>query len=380
MIDFGITRVADVTGLDYLGIPVYLSFRPGARSLCVSAGKGIDHKRSRISAIMESAESYYAENLCESDFVGSETKLVKKGIPFCSLKNLPRINYHQKLKEERIQWTTLSEITSKQELLFPFDLIHLDLSSDVANRNICISSNGLAISRTKEEALIHAICELIERDAYTVWFHSSFKYKCSSILDLSSINSDRVQYLCNKIRDCSLKLYIFDLTTDIKVPVYAALIATSKAINNEIVEVYNCCLGFGCHPNSETALLRSITEAAQSRLGIISGSRDEFFPEDYKPKKFEFWTLLIQKSKKFNSKKYFHSRSCNTRCVKNEISYICKELKSSLGNNTGIYYKYLGGSDNGLFCVRVVIPRLEASMFDAYFRPKQRALKVVFLR
>ncbi|TGV60738.1 hypothetical protein EN803_38435, partial [Mesorhizobium sp. M2D.F.Ca.ET.160.01.1.1] len=38
----GITRVANVTGLDRIGIPVVMVCRPNARSLAVSQGKGID--------------------------------------------------------------------------------------------------------------------------------------------------------------------------------------------------------------------------------------------------------------------------------------------------------------------------------------------------
>jgi ribosomal protein S12 methylthiotransferase accessory factor YcaO len=39
--EFGITRIADVTGLDTIGIPVMTVVRPLARSLSVSQGKGL---------------------------------------------------------------------------------------------------------------------------------------------------------------------------------------------------------------------------------------------------------------------------------------------------------------------------------------------------
>ena len=37
---FGITRVANVTGLDHIGIPVVMVTRPNSRSISVSQGKG----------------------------------------------------------------------------------------------------------------------------------------------------------------------------------------------------------------------------------------------------------------------------------------------------------------------------------------------------
>ena len=51
---FGITRVADVTGLDRIGVPVAMAVRPNARSLSVSQGKGVDRDAARASALMES--------------------------------------------------------------------------------------------------------------------------------------------------------------------------------------------------------------------------------------------------------------------------------------------------------------------------------------
>src|SRR5207249_8186019 len=45
----GITRVANVTGLDSVGIPVVMVCRPNSRSVAVSQGKGIDLASARAS-------------------------------------------------------------------------------------------------------------------------------------------------------------------------------------------------------------------------------------------------------------------------------------------------------------------------------------------
>src|SRR4029077_18266284 len=57
----GITRVANVTGLDLAGIPVVMVCRPNSRSVAVSQGKGIDLASARASGLMEAAELYHAE-------------------------------------------------------------------------------------------------------------------------------------------------------------------------------------------------------------------------------------------------------------------------------------------------------------------------------
>src|SRR5216110_1899697 len=59
----GITRVANVTGLDSVGIPVVMVCRPNSRSVAVSQGKGIDFASARASGLMEAAELYHAETI-----------------------------------------------------------------------------------------------------------------------------------------------------------------------------------------------------------------------------------------------------------------------------------------------------------------------------
>jgi YcaO-like protein with predicted kinase domain len=59
----GITRIANVTGLDSVGIPVVMVCRPNSRSVAVSQGKGIDLGSAHASGLMEAAELYHAETI-----------------------------------------------------------------------------------------------------------------------------------------------------------------------------------------------------------------------------------------------------------------------------------------------------------------------------
>ena len=59
----GITRVANVTGLDRLGIPVVMVCRPNARSIAVSQGKGLSLTAAKVSGVMEAVETYHAERV-----------------------------------------------------------------------------------------------------------------------------------------------------------------------------------------------------------------------------------------------------------------------------------------------------------------------------
>ena len=52
----GITRLARLTGLDRIGIPVWNAVAPNARSIVINQGKGITDIDARVSAAMEALE------------------------------------------------------------------------------------------------------------------------------------------------------------------------------------------------------------------------------------------------------------------------------------------------------------------------------------
>src|SRR3954471_122231 len=61
LVDFGITRIADITGLDEVGIPVFQAIRPEGHIVAVAAGKGQTTELARVSAAMEAIEGWHAE-------------------------------------------------------------------------------------------------------------------------------------------------------------------------------------------------------------------------------------------------------------------------------------------------------------------------------
>ena len=52
-----------ITGLDWIGIPVYLAVRPNSRNVPVYLGKGLTRAQAQVSALMESLEGFHAEEI-----------------------------------------------------------------------------------------------------------------------------------------------------------------------------------------------------------------------------------------------------------------------------------------------------------------------------
>ena len=59
----GITRIADITDLDRIGLPIYTAIRPTAEdgAIRIYGGKGITKDHAKASAMMEGFERYSAE-------------------------------------------------------------------------------------------------------------------------------------------------------------------------------------------------------------------------------------------------------------------------------------------------------------------------------
>jgi ribosomal protein S12 methylthiotransferase accessory factor len=71
---------------------------------------------------------------------------------------------------------------------------------------------------------------------------------------------------------------IWELTSDVGLPVFLCHLTTRAPDPARPLPVG---AGQGCHTRREIALLRALTEAAQSRLTVIAGTRDDLFVDDY---------------------------------------------------------------------------------------------------
>ena len=121
----GITRVANVTGLDSIGIPVVMVVRPNSRALAVSQGKGPNLAAAKASGVMESIESYHAERIQLPLLLASYNEL-RFSHPLVDLAALPRPAGNGFHENERILWIEGAELLSGEPRWLPFETVHQD--------------------------------------------------------------------------------------------------------------------------------------------------------------------------------------------------------------------------------------------------------------
>lgn len=259
--DFGITRVADVTGLDTLGIPVVMAVRPLSRSLSVSQGKGQTAMLAKISAAMESIELWHAENV-SSPIIALRTSARDLDLPY-EIAQLVSGPDALVTEATPLEWTESTGMVSGRPVLVPSPLVSLPRDERPwAPPGLLWSTNGLASGNSRREAGLHAIYEIIERDAM-----SRPRPVPPHYLDPASITDDVCAPLIEKILVAGASLTITWVPSRFDVPCFTARVWG--------VDFPVPCGGWGAHLDPHVAVSRAVTEAVQSRLTGIAGSRDD---------------------------------------------------------------------------------------------------------
>jgi YcaO-like protein with predicted kinase domain len=278
--EFGITRVASVTGLDVLGVPVWMAVRPMARSLTVSQGKGISDTLAYISAVMESIEMHHAEHW---DAAGIEVSLGEafQDHRFASPAALSLRSDAAVTNATTAAWVEGHDLVSGEVRYVPKELLDLDFRMKRGRAPIFLSSsNGLASGNTRTEAIVHGLCEVIERDQSCLWQieQSLAGDPRKRMVKLDTIADPICRQQIEICRRANLDVWVWYCTYDIDVPVFACTIAD----RGNATFYPQRASGYGCHPVATVALSRAITEAIQSRLTHISGVRDDVTWERYR--------------------------------------------------------------------------------------------------
>lgn len=276
----GITRVANVTGLDNIGIPVVMACRPNSRSLAVSQGKGLDLYAAKASAVMESVEGYHAENielplkLASYRDLSAHHNVVDTGL-------LPRFwwnsSFHPHLP---LLWVEGEDWLQHEKVWVPFQLVHTQYTAALHFdlHAFAVTSTGLASGNHLLEAASHAICEVVERDACHRFSLLPEEEKAVRQVDLDTVDHADCRDALERFERAGVAVAVWDTTSRIELPAFECLIADR---DDDPLRPQCPAGGFGCHPVRHIALLRALTEAAQSRLTSISGARDDMPRTEY---------------------------------------------------------------------------------------------------
>ena len=255
----GMGEPEDITGKDNIGIPVFSVDRQETAlgKPKYYNGKGATREQAMASGVMEAIERYSAEQRDTDEVVVGTYEQAKEAMmtvnPADLILPLPVLDVYPVAD---IAWTRGFEMFRGCHILVPACAVFYPYFPDGDYPLFKWHTNGIASGNTLEEAILHALFEDIERDAWSI-----AEYRDRSNADILIRDKDSVPaQLIAKFEAQGIKIHLKDLTSDLGIPTIGAAADDTVTKDPELLTI-----GVGTHLNPEIAAIRAITEVAQSR-------------------------------------------------------------------------------------------------------------------
>jgi ribosomal protein S12 methylthiotransferase accessory factor len=262
-----------------------------------SFGKGSTSEQAEASALMEAIERY------SGIFQGDEIRIKRRFLDFAPgdaiLANDVQLfseaqfaARHEPAQDDshpvpdpidptaKIEWSPAWSLRDQRFRYLPTGLMYFFY------RDAHTDSNGCAAGNTLQEAIVQGFLELVERDAYAIWWYNRSQ---RSEVDLSEFDDSYIRDIKTQFTDAGRKLWVLDVTNDLGVPTYVAIMHWVKD-GHENIE-----FGSGAHFDRRIALLRSLTELSQFlTIGMMGGaSGDKSSLDGVTPLRLENYPFLV---------------------------------------------------------------------------------------
>ncbi|RXH56695.1 YcaO-like family protein [Granulicella sibirica] len=372
---YGVTRLADITRLDRIGLPTYSAIVPRSEdSISVYNGKGLDPVDAKVGALMEALERQVALKVRLPMVQGSFRELKRRFVVLDPRRSRERVTESYS-EDATYCWIWGKDLIGQCDILVPatwagYFWHHLSAGPHFE----LYSSNGLASGNILEEAICQALCELVERDAWTLadigaHYLPWARHRLADPDDIEHKSDDLDLLPTLELEDDpAMKLYhqagldpvLHDITSDLGIPTVIATVC------DELLPAFpmvHC--GLGTHPDARIAVRRALTEAAQSRCVDIQAVREDLLPPDAPASQFSMHTRRVSGVNRTawavhrGTKKH---RLCDLpsaiyNTVEKDIEHILMRLRNG-GVNQAIVVD-LTPPGVPFAVVRVIVPELE---------------------
>ncbi len=261
---FGISRVADITGLDRLGVPVVQVCRPLARSNAVTQGKGVSLAAAAVGAVLECVEMAAGEDLpAEACWQGGLSAAEMAPWRFLAP---PDVAWPTRQEAWRRGW----DVTAGKWVPVPQAVVCTDFTRGAASEAAPIlrTSVGLGAGAGWAAAVWHGLLEVIECDARLRFFDRPGGDGPAQLRPAGAVPPA----LLARIAGQGLRIGAWEMTARPGPRTVMVRIMEDPAGNPALPLPAE---GFACRPMLAEAVEAALLEAAQGRLAAISGARED---------------------------------------------------------------------------------------------------------
>jgi len=356
----GMGEPENITDKDNLGIPVFSIDRQKTAlgKPKYYNGKGATVEQAEASAVMEAIERYSAEQREDDEVIYGSYNQAREVMETCNPVDLilPLRVLDQYNKNTEIAWVEAFEMFRGCPIWVPACAVFYPYYPDGDLQLFSFHTNGIAAGNTIEEAILHALFEDIERDAWSIAEFKDYTNGDVLIRDKDSVPAKLIE----KFNAQGVEIHLKDLTSDIGVPTIGAAADDTRTKDPEMLTI-----GVGTHLDPEIAAIRAITEVAQSRTthkhGMKINAQLQKITQD----------MGYEKIKKVNHMWFGeHPNKIYLEDMKDQSTdYVLDDIEVVLGKLMDAGFEQVICADLtrpelGIPAVRMIVPGLEVCTMD----------------
>jgi len=325
----------------------------------------------KVSGIMESIELHHAEHIHKPLMLGSHAELRGKHV-LVNVERLPSIRNTRYSPHLQLLWIEGYDLLQDRMVWLPFEMVHASAKVPPPMGSGCFSatSNGLASGNHLVEATLHGLYEVVERDATAWWEIASDTEKAATRLDVETVDDESCRWVLEKCKAAGVPVAVWNTTSDTQIPSFLCEIGDPNRAAQDQASTF---IGMGAHASRAIALLRALTEAAQCRLTLISGSRDDLFRREYGNLcRTERLVMSHKRLAPYATGLDFATlANLESETFHDDLAFVLDRLRS-IGLTSGVVVD-LSRPGYDIAVVRVVVPGLEGPDDDPEYVPGLRA-------
>ena len=153
-----------------------------------------------------------------------------------------------------LDWSPVWSLTEQRHRYLPTSILYGMTPEQRGESVLWADSNGCAAGNTLEEAVLQGFFELVERDAFAIWWYNRLTRPS---VDLESFDDEYLASAPGYYRDCHRDMWVLDLTADLGIPTFVALSRRTDSETEDII------YGAGAHTDPHIAVLRAVCELNQ---------------------------------------------------------------------------------------------------------------------
>ncbi|MEM7160193.1 MAG: YcaO-like family protein [Myxococcota bacterium] len=356
----GVTRLADLSDLERLGLSSYSSLRPYADvgDITVTGGKGLSADGARVGALLEAVERACLSCRNRPVVYGTLAEVAREHRVLHPNALVRELDCTWS-ESEPLPWWPARDLLTGEAMMVPAASVFFPVPE--GPRLFPSSSAGAATGATLTEALLYGLIEVIERDiaTYAWWFRDGRP------LDLSTITDEHSRHVIETLQSAGIDVHCWVVYNEFSLPLFSVALDDRNEDNTLYVNA-----GQACHLDPRVAFASALSEAVYTRLTVVSGSREDLERDKAARAGMDIQTVR-QHALQWSSTEPVDFRQLpdlSTRTITGDLQRALEVCKG--GGLERVLAVDLSLDDGRFHVVRCIVPGYEAGLCATHVGPR----------